>query len=413
MNVTDVDYLTSLKSIAIVAIMLTTAGGAGILTGTLSANASVQGQDSPILEEEPNDDLSSAMPIKDGDNITGEVKENETTDTFAINVQEGETVVAKFLAPEGEITPHLIGPDGEDIDYISAVGYNFVGHLNKTASQTGTYYIQVLNERAWSPSSGQYFVRVNIEERSEALTETENDPQSSTSERLPNTLTIRSTGDERAYYTVTVSDSIAPGPGADFENAKQPDEISVATATGSTAQGGIDNFTFSGDLTALDLEGGPAAVYVNGEQVDPADYQSTSTSTPTLTPTPTATTTPTPTPIQISTATSTQTSTAPATSSRPVTPTPTASPSSSATSTLATSPTDEPTATESLTTSPTGTAATSASDQNQGGLQPTATTQSDGSGRSDGVGPGFGVSLTVIVVIAAALTRLLVARRRE
>lgn len=74
--------------------------------------------------------------------------------------------------------------------------------------------------------------------------------------------------------------------GADLVNAESPDTTEGTTASGSTAEGGQDNFTFAGQLTALTLEGGPARVYVNGEQIDPAQYQST---TPTSTVTPTAT----------------------------------------------------------------------------------------------------------------------------
>ena len=77
--------------------------------------------------------------------------------------------------------------------------------------------------------------------------------------------------------------------GADLANAESPDTIEGTAASGSTAEGGRDNFTFAGQLTALTLEGGPARVYVNGEQIDPAQYQSTS-----ITPTPTSTETPEP-----------------------------------------------------------------------------------------------------------------------
>jgi hypothetical protein len=102
--------------------------------------------------------------------------------------------------------------------------------------------------------------------------------QSQVDQPLPNTLTIRSTGDERVSYTVTVSERISPEPGADLSNATQPDTVSQTTASGSTAQGGVDNFTFSGRITALNLSGGPAEVSVNGERVDSSAFpQSTPT----------------------------------------------------------------------------------------------------------------------------------------
>ena len=77
-----------------------------------------------------------------------------------------------------------------------------------------------------------------------------------------------------------------PLSGADLVNAELPDEITGTTGTGSTAEGGRDNFTFTGRLAALTLEGGPARVFINGEQVDPAQYRTT-TPNPTATPTPT------------------------------------------------------------------------------------------------------------------------------
>jgi hypothetical protein len=87
------------------------------------------------------------------------------------------------------------------------------------------------------------------------------------------TLTIRSTGDERVYYNFTATGQVQPLEGADLVDAEIPDKIDGTAASGSTAQGGRDNFTFTGQLTALTLNGGPANVYVNGEQIDPAQYR--------------------------------------------------------------------------------------------------------------------------------------------
>ena len=176
--------------------------------------------------------------------------------------------------------------------------------------------------------------------------------QSQVDQPLPNTLSIRSTGDQRVSYTVTVSERISPGSGADLSNATQPDTISQTMASGSTAQGGVDNFTFSGRLTALNLSSDSAEVSVNGEQVDPTTFpQSTSTPANTTTATATSTSTPadtppapptvnsTPTPSQTTTTTSTSTPTQGSTSTRVSGSIPTATPTATPTST----PTQQPT----------------------------------------------------------------------
>ncbi len=163
---------------------------------------------------------------------------------------------------------------------------------------------------------------------------------------LPNTLTIRSTGDQRVRYNITVSGRIQPGSGADLTNADQPDQVRTATAVGSSAQGGVDNFTFSGRLTVLEVSGGPADVFLNGRKIDPANYQPSSPSpgtgdrpTPTAiatrTPSPTATASPTP----IPTATSTPSPTTTPTRTQTPNPTATPTPTQTATTTEAATPT--------------------------------------------------------------------------
>jgi hypothetical protein len=87
---------------------------------------------------------------------------------------------------------------------------------------------------------------------------------------LPNTLTILSTDDERVYYNATASGRFDPTETADFTDADQPDSVTNTTASGSTAQGGSDAFKFTGRITALNLTGGPARVYINGREVNPA-----------------------------------------------------------------------------------------------------------------------------------------------
>jgi hypothetical protein len=170
-------------------------------------------------------------------------------------------------------------------------------------------------------------------------------------ETLPNTITIRSTGDERANYTITVSGRIEPGSDADTEDADVPDEASNTTATGSAAEGGQDSFRFAGNITSLSIRGGPVDVFVNGEQVDPGQFPTTPTPTPTSTTTATPTPTPTPTP---TTTTTTATTTTTTTTATP-TPTPTPTPATTTTTTTSATPTEASTAT-SATTPPSTTA---------------------------------------------------------
>ena len=181
--------------------------------------------------------------------------------------------------------------------------------------------------------------------------------QQQVQQSTPNTVTIRSTGEERVFYTISVSGSIEAGPGADLTGAEQPDSVEGTTATGSTALNGVDNFTFRGRITALNVSGGPVEVSVNGTPVDPSTFpQSTTTVSSTATPTRTSTSTPTQT--RTPTATSTPTSTGTAT---PTIVTPTATPTPASPSTTTTAPSATPTA------SPTPSATANATTQPQEG----------------------------------------------
>ena len=95
------------------------------------------------------------------------------------------------------------------------------------------------------------------------------------SSQLPNTLTIVSADDERVYYNATTSGRLNPGEQADLVDAEQPDTVTNTTASGSTAQGGSDTFRFTGQITALTLNGGPARVLINGRTVNPATIPDT------------------------------------------------------------------------------------------------------------------------------------------
>jgi cytoskeletal protein RodZ len=249
---------------------------------------------------------------------------------------------------------------------------------------------------------------------------TETSPRSGTGvfqqSQLSNTITIRSTGDERANYTIRVSGRIEPASGADLTDAAVPDSVSGTRATGTLAQGGRDNFTFTGRITALTLTGGPARVFVNGERVDPSEFPATPTATPTQTPTPTPTptATPTATPTETPTPTATPTPTPTQTPTPTETPTPTATPTpTQTTETPLPSPTTSQTPTPSSTESvmqPSTTATTG---------QPTTTSNrsvngSSSSGGESGLLAGidsgtllylFGFIVLLVFAVAAVVAR--------
>ena len=85
---------------------------------------------------------------------------------------------------------------------------------------------------------------------------------------LPNTLLIESTNAERASYEFTVSGDLEPGALADRENAEVPDSVGGNTASGAVAEGGTDDFHYSGNVTRFASQGS-LLIYQNGRQVDP------------------------------------------------------------------------------------------------------------------------------------------------
>ena len=86
---------------------------------------------------------------------------------------------------------------------------------------------------------------------------------------LSRTLTIASNGGQFSY-TVAVSGDLAKS-SANGASIDPNDTISGSTATGQGGRGGLDSYTFSGELVVLDVEG-DAAVTLNGEAIDPDDY---------------------------------------------------------------------------------------------------------------------------------------------
>lgn len=180
-----------------------------------------------------------------------------------------------------------------------------------------------------------------------------------------NRITFDHSEGERASYEVTVSGSIEAGPEADLTDAESVDTISGSRATGSVAEGGDDDYFFTGEITSLETDG-PVTVFVNGEQVDPDDVEDeteteTATTTTTTTTTTATTTTDTPTPTDTETetptetTTSTETETATTAATETETPTATETDTPSATPTTTVTPTATETATATATPSPTAT----------------------------------------------------------
>jgi cell division septation protein DedD len=162
-------------------------------------------------------------------------------------------------------------------------------------------------------------------------------------------ITFEHTGGERASYELTVSGSIEAGPEADLEDAQFVDRVSARRASGSVAEGGADDYFFTGEITGLTVEG-PVTVSIDGEEVNPEEVGPATTTTdaetagPTSTTTATATTTTTPTPTaRTTTTTATATTATTATATASTTPTGTAEPTATARTTTAAPTRTQPT----------------------------------------------------------------------
>jgi hypothetical protein len=181
-------------------------------------------------------------------------------------------------------------------------------------------------------------------------------------------LVIDSTGEERVFYDVTVSGSIELGEEANPVEAEFPDSASGNDASGSVL-GGTDDYTFTGELTDIDIRGGTAVVLVDGERIDPDAVEApTTTATATVTPTATATPTPTVTATLTPTATATETETRTATATAAPSETDTAVATTAAPTRTATpSPTPTDTATRTPIASETATTRTAPTSDAAGG----------------------------------------------
>jgi hypothetical protein len=88
------------------------------------------------------------------------------------------------------------------------------------------------------------------------------------------TVTIESDGGGVAEYEFTVSGDLTKG-----AEAESSDTVDGSTASGRVGPDrGVDDFEFTGEITGFLLDG-PATVYVDGEVVDPADYEDPDSST--------------------------------------------------------------------------------------------------------------------------------------
>ncbi|SEV82407.1 right-handed parallel beta-helix repeat-containing protein [Natrinema salifodinae] len=85
-----------------------------------------------------------------------------------------------------------------------------------------------------------------------------------------NTLTITGTGDPTEYYVETTDELVADPDAGELETH---DEIDGTSATGwVTTSSNVDQFLFDGDLHEVAFAQGSARVEVNGEEIDPDEY---------------------------------------------------------------------------------------------------------------------------------------------
>ena len=357
---------------------------------------------------EPNDELDAATPIKPGERVEGALVDGER-DVFAVEADAGENVTASVEVGDlptdnpGNVAIDVLAPDGERLNEpteddvgrpanrtdLSGATVKDVATVSATVEEAGTYYLRVQGAYGSDPTIGiGGFVPYTL------------DADVSGGEPT-NTIEITGTGPV-VDYTFAAAD-VSPGERADIEDGT--DRIDGGMVRGSTGEGGVDTYRFTGEIRGFEAETFETLVVrVNGERVDPASFgsvpgQATATSTPTATatPTPTATATPTPTPTTTATATPTATPTATATATTTATDTTT-----TATATATTTATD----TTTVTTATTATANATPTTAEIGGeiVGGTETGETTSSG-----GPGFGIAGGVVAVLAAVA---LAGRRR-
>ena len=255
-----------------------------ILSAITLSTGVVEAQQS---ENEPNGKKSNATHITTGTTVSGTLTAIDSGDWYSFDVSTPGTIYVNFDNP-ANLYVKLIGSDGNTLRSMGP----FPDDISIDVDQPGTYYLQ-FTHKGLPP--GGYLFNVSIEE--ETSKDEEPDPsddndqaEDQSSSPAGNTVTITKTGSAEgvAQYEFTVSGDLTPND--DFE-----DDINGATASGRVGpESGTDSVTFTGELTAISLDG-PAVVLLNGNEIDPETYLD-GTETPEPTPEPTPESTPEPTP---------------------------------------------------------------------------------------------------------------------
>jgi hypothetical protein len=223
--------------VALFSLLVVVAAGAVAQSGTQS-------------DEEPNDAVENATSIELGEGgatVAGELQAGGDFDTFNFTRQEDQPINVTVSASEemkGAVSLYFVKRNNGRVQKEFAIPYDHVGpgesitytitkgedSLLETVS--GRYTLQLLPVDPSSPTDtdkqvkavGSYTITIKPITAADSPP-TQTATATETPSQLPNTLSIRSTGDERVYYNATVSDSIAPGAGADLEGAEQPDTV--------------------------------------------------------------------------------------------------------------------------------------------------------------------------------------------
>lgn len=80
-----------------------------------------------------------------------------------------------------------------------------------------------------------------------------------------NTISIRAASQQDVFYEFSASGSVTRGGPYQSDSG---DEISGNTVSGAVGEGRADSFVFTGEITSFTTEGGPARVFVNGQEVE-------------------------------------------------------------------------------------------------------------------------------------------------
>lgn len=345
---------------------------------------------------EPNDGLDAATSVDASSQVNGTIAKGDT-DVFAVEADAGENISAGVSLRDlltdnpGNVAVDILGTDGERLNkqtedefggWANATGTTGVARedtetVNTTVEDAGTYYVRI----AEAPGSNDftdiggfvpYAIDLNVSGKLSQNTE--------------NTLVIVGGSPEnKVSYEFTHEGGIERSgeshgaPIADRHVTVDPDVDTISNGhVSGRLGGGGDAYLVSGAITGFELDG-DAEVYLNGEEVDPTrfgDIPDRDTATATETPTTTRTSTPTPTETETRTPTPTRTATA--------TDSPTGTPSL-------------PGATETSTAGST-TTASGTSESTPGGEILGGTTES-----SDSSGPGFGLVVALVALLAVAL----------